>query len=129
MVERQAEIKQLMKDKEQSLKRMGSRRSQFKSNTRVELAMRPYETMATYTTFVKKGKLVIFIEHDKENLISFKKTINKFNFKGTFKYYRSTQEAIDFLKTVVKPNDKRATADLIFCQYKMPEVNGLQLIE
>ena len=90
---------------------------QFKSNTKVELGMRPYETMSTYTTFVKRGKLLIFIEKDKENLVSFKKIINKFNFNGTVKYYRTTQEAIDFLKTVMKPNKKRATADLVFCQY------------
>ena len=91
--------------------------------------MRPYETMAAQTKFVKKTKLVIFIGKETENLISFKKLINKFKFNGTVKYYRSTQEAIDFLQTVRKPNNKRATADLIFCHYKMPETNGLELIE
>ena len=79
--------------------------------------MRPYETMAKYTKYIKKGKLVIFIQKDKENLVSFKKTINKFNFNGTVKYYQTTLEAIDFLKTVVKPSNKQATADLVFCQY------------
>ena len=91
--------------------------------------MKPYEKMATYTKFVKKNKLVIFIDKETEDLINFKKLINKFNFNGTAKYYRTTQEAIEFLQTVVKPNNKRATADLIFCQYKMPEINGLLLIE
>ena len=91
--------------------------------------MIPYEAMGIRTAFIKKGKLVIFIDKDTENLVSFKKIINKFDFTGTVKYYRTTQEAIDFLQTVVKPNNKRATADLVFCQYNMPEINGLQLIE
>jgi len=63
---------------------------QFKSNTKVELSTRPYKTMAAYTKFVKKTKLLIFIEKDKENLIRFKKIINKFLFNGTVKYYRTT---------------------------------------
>ena len=116
-MQRQSELKEIMREKEQELKRNGCKQLKFKSNTKVELGMRPYETMATYTKFVKKSKLVIFIEKETENLISFKKLINKFNFNGTVKYYRTTQEAIDFVQTVVKPNNKRATADLIFCQY------------
>lgn len=65
MLARQNEVKQLMKDKESYLKKTGFKQIQFKSNTKVELAMRPYETMATYTTFVKKRKLIIFIDKDK----------------------------------------------------------------
>ena len=72
------------------MKKTGCKQIHFKSNTKVELAMRPYETMATYTTFVKKKKLIIFIDKDKQNLISFKKIINKFCFNGTVKYYRTT---------------------------------------
>ena len=47
------------------MKKTGCKQIHFKSNTKVELAMRPYETMATYTTFVKKKKLIIFIDKDK----------------------------------------------------------------
>ena len=117
MIQRQTELKQLMREKEQYLKQVYCKQLKFKSNTKVELGMRPYETMATYVKFVKKSKLVIFIEKETQDLVNFKKLINKFNFNGTVKYYRTTQEAIDFLQTVVKPNNKRATADLVFCQY------------
>ena len=101
----------------------------FKSNPKVELGLTSLEEIEINTTFVKKRKLIIFIDKETDNLVLFKKTINKFDFHGTVKYYRTTQEAIDFLQKVTKPNQSRATADLIFCQFKMPEIDGLQLIE
>jgi hypothetical protein len=79
-----------MRDKEQYLKQISTKQLKCKSNTKVELGMKPYETMATYTKFVKKNKLVIFIDKETEDLINFKKLINKFNFNGTVKYYRTT---------------------------------------
>ena len=79
-----------MREKEQEIKNVGHKQLKCKSNTKVELSMKPYETMATYTKFVKKRKLVIFIDKETEDLINFKKLINKFNFNGTIKYYRTT---------------------------------------
>ena len=66
------------------------KQTKFKSNTRVERDMSHFVPMTTYATFVKKGKLVLFIDKEKDNLVNFKKSINKFDFNGTVKYYKST---------------------------------------
>ena len=81
----------MLKQKEEFIKkRAGAKQTKFKSNTKVERAMSPLESMTTYATFIKKRKLVLFIDKETDNLVSFKKSINKFDFNGTVKYYKST---------------------------------------
>ena len=94
----------------------------FKSNTRNEIKMaKPESELFKSTIFVKEPSkgLLIFVDSNTENLVAFKKCINKTNYNGVVKYYRSADEVIDFLKTVVLPNKAPATADLIFCQFKL----------
>lgn len=89
--QRQQEINQLLKEKEEQIASLGNpARFNFKSCTRVERKMqRSAVEPLQEKVFIKRNKLVLFIDNSKENLISYKKCISKVEFVGTAIYQRS----------------------------------------
>ena len=102
----------------------------FKSSTLMEMnIMKPEVDLLKEKVFIKRRKLVLFIDSSTENLLNFKKCVKKMEFTGTAVYHQDVQSALDFLATVELPRKASGTANLIFCQFKMPDITGLQIIE
>ena len=102
----------------------------FKSSTLVEMKIMKAEVdLLTGTVFIKRRKLVLFIDSNTENLVHFKKCLKRMEFRGTAIYHQDVQSALDFLATVELPSKASGTANLIFCQFKMPDITGLQILE
>lgn len=79
---------------------------------------------------IKKGKIVLVIDKNKDNQNQFKAMFEQLGYKGQVEIFESITNAYNFLNVLKDETTKEpAKADLIFGFYETKGTEGMELLE
>jgi len=79
--------------------------------------------------YVKRGKLIVYIEHDKSRVTLFKNLLEEVGYSGTLRVFKNPDSAVNFLNKLVSESGQLVAADLVFLSYELQDHSLLQLLD